>query len=49
MSFATERDAALTGAEATTDTLGRATVGSWTLGDDGRRVLDRGERRRGPD
>gem|GEM_PF-2446192 len=32
VSFATERDAAVTGAEATTDTLGRAAVGSWTLG-----------------
>ena len=32
VSFVTERDAALTGAEATTDTLGRAAVGSWRLG-----------------
>lgn len=32
VSFATERDAALTGAEALTDSLGRAAVGSWTLG-----------------
>ena len=32
VSFITERDAVLTGAETTTDTLGRAAVGSWTLG-----------------
>ena len=32
VSFITERDATLTGAEATTDTLGRVAVGSWTLG-----------------
>ena len=32
VSFISERDATLTGAEATTDTLGRAAVGSWTLG-----------------
>ena len=32
VSFVTERDATLTGAEATTDTLGRAAVASWILG-----------------
>lgn len=32
VSFVTERDATLTGAVATTDALGRAAVGGWTLG-----------------
>ena len=32
VSFVTERDAMVTGTEATTDTLGRAAAGSWTLG-----------------
>lgn len=33
VSFATERDASLTGGRVNTNTLGRAAVGSWTLGD----------------
>ena len=33
VSFVTERDAALTGARVNTNALGRAAVGSWTLGD----------------
>ena len=32
VTFEADGDAAITGAEATTDTLGRAAVGSWTLG-----------------